>query len=144
MTHPNAAHSVSPGRSRRMLDALIGGFSLGAIGEEEDLPVGAVERAVRDELGARWTAPPADFAKIQIARLEAMFALLMDRIDAGELAPVDRALRIIDRFDRYHGFRPATPAVEPYGETHRERLLAKLNAAAANLADPETSHPAEA
>jgi len=144
MTERNAAHARPLGRSRRMLAALIDGFSLDAIGAEEDLPVSAVEHAVRDELGARWTAPPADFAKIQIARLEAMFALLMDRIDAGELAPVDRALRIIDRLDRYHGYRPLAPAVEPYGETSRERLLAKLNAAAANLADPETASPFEA
>ena len=61
----------------------------------------------------------------------------MDRVEAGELAAVDRALKILDRLDRYHGFRRATPPLEPYGEAHRERLLAKLNAAAANLADAE-------
>ncbi len=51
----------------------------------------------------------------------------MDRDSRGEIAAIDRALKIIDRLDRYHGFHRASPAIEPYGEEERERLLAKLN-----------------
>ena len=62
----------------------------------------------------------------------------MDRVDAGELAALDRLLKILDRLDRYHGFHRLSPAPEPYGEQHRARLLAKLNAAAANLAEDDS------
>ena len=65
----------------------------------------------------------------------------MDRVGGGELAAIDRALRIIDRLDRYHGFQRASPALEPYGEEERERLLDKLNAVAARLADDEPDGP---
>jgi len=144
MTEFDAASKVSPHRARRMLAALIGGVSPDAIGAEENLPTGTVERVLGDELGRCWVAPAADFAKIQIARLEGFCLQLMDRIDAGELAAIDRALKIIDRLDRYHGFYRVKPMPEAYGEGHRERLLAKLNAAAANLADAEPDAPLDA
>jgi len=137
MSHPDA-DDVPAYRARRILAALIGGFSPDAIGDNENLPTRTVERALSDELGRRWAPTVAEFAKIQIARLEYFYSHLMDRAEAGELAALDRALKIFDRLDRYHGFRRASPAPEPYGEEHRARLLAKLNAAAANLADPET------
>ncbi len=57
----------------------------------------------------------------------------MDRIETGEIAAVDRALRIFDRLDRYHGFQRASPVLEPYDDEHRERLIAKINETAARL-----------
>ncbi len=134
MIESDAAPKIPLHRARRMLAALLGGVSPDAIGAEENLPTQAVEQALGDELGRRWAPTVAQFAKIQIARLESYRLPLMDRVEAGELAAVDRALKILDRLDRYHGFHRASPAPEPYGEAHRERLLAKLNAAAANLA----------
>jgi len=134
MSDPDAAH-ILPHRARRMLAGLLNGLSPEAIGAEENLPTRTVEQALSDELGRRWAPTVAEFAKIQIARLENFCLQLMDRVEAGELAAVDRVLKILDRLDRYHGFHRASPAVEPYGEDHRARLLAKLNAAAANLDD---------
>jgi hypothetical protein len=134
----DAAPPVSPHRARRMLSSLIGGASPDEIGAKENLPTTEVEQALSDELGRRWTPTPSEYAKVQIARLETFCLPLAARVEAGDLAAIDRALKILDRLDRYHGFRRATPALEPYGEAHRERLLAKLNAAAANLADAES------
>ncbi len=133
----NPTSDVTPGRVRRMLAALIDGTGLEAIAAEENLPAKRVQSILREELGRRWVAPVADFAKIQIARLESLCLHLMDRVASGELKAMDRALRIFDRLDRYHGFHRASPAVEPYGEEERERLLAKLNAVAARLRDDE-------
>jgi len=138
MPHFDAGAAVPPHRARRMLDARIGGASLDEIGLEENLATDAVERALGEALDRRRTPSVRDFARIQIARLEGFCLMLMDRIEAGELAAVDRALKIMDRLDRYHGFDRAKPAIEPYSEAHREKLLAKLNAAAANLADAES------
>jgi hypothetical protein len=138
------AAPILPHRARRMLAALISGFSPEAIGAEENLPTPTVERALSEELGRRWAPTVAEFAKIQIARLENFCLQLMDRVEAGELAAVDRALKIIDRLDRYHGFHCASAGIEPYGEEHRAKLLDKLNAAAANLADAETEDRSDA
>jgi len=43
---------------------------------------------VREELGRRWVAPIADFAKIQIARLENLYLVAMDGILRGEIAAI--------------------------------------------------------
>jgi hypothetical protein len=67
-----------------------------------------------------------DFAKQQIARLEAMFAGLIEKANAGESSAVDRILKILDRLDRYHGFSPPTAPVESEGDA-RERILRKLS-----------------
>jgi hypothetical protein len=120
-------------RAKRMIAALVEGVDLEAIAAQERLPAKEAQTILREGLGQRWVAPAADFAKIQIARLENLSLHVMDRIDSGELAAVDRALRIIDRFDRYHGFNRASPALEPYGEADRQRLIDKLNAVAARL-----------
>ena len=82
---------------------------------------------MREELGRRWIAPLADFAKLQVARLENLSLLMLDRIQKGEIEAVDRALKIFDRLDRYHGFNRASPAAEQYGDEERKRLLDKIN-----------------
>ena len=63
---PNATRDVPPTRARRMLAALIDGASLEAIAAEENLPVKRVETILQEELGRRWVAPVADFAKRSI------------------------------------------------------------------------------
>jgi hypothetical protein len=118
-----------------MLSALIEGAGLEAIAARERLPAKEVQTILREELDRRWVAPLADFAKIQIRRLENFCLQVMDRVENGELAAIDRALKVIDRLDRYHGFHRASPAVEPYGEEERARLIAKINAMAERLYD---------
>jgi hypothetical protein len=130
-------------RAKRMIAALVEGADLEAAAAQERLPAKEAQTILSDELGQRWVAPPADFAKIQIARLEYLCLHVMDRIDSGELAAVDRALRIIDRLDRYHGFSRGSATVEPYGEEERTRLIAKLNAVAARLSDDEPERRSE-
>ncbi len=130
-------------RAKRMIAALIEGADLDAIAVQERLPAKEAQTILHEEIGQRWVAPLADFAKIQIARLGNLCLHVMDRIDSGELAAVDRALRIIDRLDRYHGFSRASPAIEPYGEEERTRLLAKLNAVAARLRDDQPENPSD-
>ena len=127
---PNPPHDA---RAKRMIAALVEGADIDAIAAQERLPPKEVQAILRDALSRRWVAPVAEFAKIQIARLENLCLHVMDRIESGDIAAVDRALRIIDRLDRYHGFQRATPALEPYGEEQRERLLAKINEAANRL-----------
>ena len=126
MTEPTP-NETEPSLAHRILSALIGGAGIDAISAREALPPKRVESIVREELGRRWIAPLADFAKLQVARLENLSLLLVDRIQKGEIEAVDRALKIFDRLDRYHGFRRANPAAEQYGDEERERLLDKIN-----------------
>ena len=126
MTEPSP-NETQPSLAQRILSALIGGAGIDTISAREALPPKRVEAIVREELGRRWIAPLADFAKLQVARLENLSLMMLDRIQKGEIEAVDRALKIFDRLDRYHGFSRANPAAEQYGDEERERLLDKLN-----------------
>ena len=67
-----------------------------------------------------------------------MILKLLERLQSGDLKAIDRALKIVDRLDRYHGFTKAQRMPEPYGEEDRIRLLKKINEIADRL-QPEHS-----
>ena len=131
---PVCARRAAPARrGAKIVAALVSGRSVEAIADSEGLTRKRVETLLRDELRRRWAPPAADYARLQIARLEAMAATLAPLAAAGETAAIDRALKILDRLDRYHGF-DKTAAVGPDpDEGSRERLLAKLNAMAERM-----------
>ena len=127
-------------RARRILASLIAGAGVDEIGAAERLTRKRTESILRQELRNRWVAPAEDFARLQIARLEQMLLKLLDRLQNGDLKAIDRAIRIVDRLDRYHGFTKAKRVPEQYGEEERARLLKKVNEIADRL-QPE--RPAE-
>ena len=102
-TPPKAA---APTRGKRVLASLIGGAGLDEIGAAEKLTRKRTE-ILRDELRRRWVAPAQEFARLQIARLDSMILKLIDRVQKGDLKAIDRALKIVDQLDRYHGFTRA-------------------------------------
>lgn len=69
---------------------------------------------------------PAEFARQQAGRLEAMLESLIAKADKGELGAIDRVLKILDRLERYQGFSPAA-APEESAENARERILRILS-----------------
>jgi hypothetical protein len=134
--------AAAPARARKnaparrgpgILVALVAGETVDAIAEKEGLTRRRVETMLRDELRRRWIAPAEDYARLQIARLEAMAARLAAKAEKGDLPAIDRVLKILDRLDRYHGFSKLTAANVEADEGGRERLLAKLNAMAARM-----------
>jgi hypothetical protein len=134
--------SVAPARARKaasarrgpkILVALVSGEGVDAIAEKEGLSRKRVETILRDELRRRWVAPAEDYARLQIARLEAMNARLAASAENGDLPAVDRMLKILDRLDRYHGFSRLAPTNSGHDEGARERLLTKLNTMAARM-----------
>src|ERR1700733_12346639 len=139
-TPPTRSKRSSATRAQRVLASLIAGAGVDEIGAAERLTRKRTESILRQELRNRWVAPAEDFARLQIARLEQMFLKLLDRLHDGDLRAIDRALKIVDRLDRYHGFTKATAMPEPYGEEERTRLLNKINEIADRL-QPE--QPAE-
>ena len=71
-----------------------------------------------------------------------MAATLAPVAIAGDLPAIDRALKILDRLDRYHGFDKAAAAAGPDpDEGARERLLAKLNAMAERMIAARKTEP---
>ena len=123
-TRPKRARST---HAQRVLASLIAGAGLDEIGAAERLTRKRTESILRQELRNRWVAPAEGFARLQIARLEQMLLKLLDRLQNGDLEAIDRAVKIVDRLDRYHGFTKAKRIPEQYGEEERARLLKKLN-----------------
>jgi hypothetical protein len=141
MTHtspPNRTKRTRVTRAQRVLASLIAGSGVHEIAATERLTPKRTESILRQELRNRWVAPADDFARLQIARLEQMILKLLERLQSGDLKAIDRALKIVDRLDRYHGFTKAQRMPEPYGEEDRIRLLKKVNEIADRL-QPEHS-----
>ncbi len=122
-----------PTRAQRVLASLIAGAGVDEISAAEQLTRKRTENILRQELRNRWIAPAEEFARLQIARLEQMILKLLERIQNGDLKAIDRALKIVDRLDRYHGFTNARRIPEQYGEEDRARLLKKVNEIADRL-----------
>jgi len=141
MTHtipPNRTKRARVTRAHRVLASLIAGAGVDEIAAKERLTPKRTESILRQELRNRWVAPAEDFARLQIARLEQMILKLLERLQSGDLKAIDRALKIVDRLDRYHGFTRAQRMPEPYGDEERARLLKKINEIADRL-QPEHS-----
>src|SRR5579862_2727834 len=105
----DATPSIRTNRQRtslaqRVLASLVAGAGVDEISATEQLTRKRTETILRDALRSRWIAPAEEFARLQIARLERMIAKLVDRLQNGDLEAIDRALKIVDRLDRYHGF----------------------------------------
>ena len=136
-----ARKSARVKRGPRILAALMMGANLDEIAGTERISRKRVEILLREELQGRWVAPARDYARLQIARLEKTSANLLTKAEAGDLPSLDRLLRIMDRLDRYHGFSRLTPPItDEYAGMH-ERLMAKINAAAARLKPPPEDSP---
>ena len=128
----------SSGPRRLAASRAAGGDESGAKQKRRN-PRHRIEDLLRDELRRLWVAPVEEFARLHIARLDGMILKLVGRIQDGDLEAIDRSLTIINSLDRLPGFVKASRD-EPYTEEARERLLQKLDEAAARL-QPEA--PAE-
>jgi hypothetical protein len=122
-----ARTSARRARGSKIVAAFAFGAPLDAIAEAENIPRKRVEKLLSEELQNMWLAPAQEYARLQIARLEPIYAKLRSRAEKGDLRAVDQILRVLDRLDRYHGFGKAPPPKKPYDENARARLLAKLN-----------------
>ncbi len=134
-----SASLLSPATSRaaardlrrlRILASLQAGLSYAAIGRAEALSRERVRQIVAKALDEGGAATKLDHARVQIARLEPALRLAAGAVAEGDLAEIDRLLRVLDRLDRYCAVEGAAASEDSGG---RERLLAKLNAVAERL-----------
>jgi hypothetical protein len=113
-------------RGPAVLAAMINGVSLTDIAKSEHMNLKRVEKTLRDELRKRWIAPAQDYARLQIARLEAIANQLKEKSKNGDLPTIDRLLKVMDRLDRYHGFTKLAALSTSSREDVREQLIVKL------------------
>ena len=66
----------------------------------------------RGKRAAARVKPGGDFVKVQIGRLELILDGLVGKANDGELAAIDRILKVLDRLDRYRGFSPSAAPAE--------------------------------
>lgn len=123
-TSPGAREGAAAGP--RVLDLLARGQSIESIADARNSPRARVERILRAELKAISIRLARDYAKLQIARLELMVGRLIEKAGDGDLAAIDRVLKILDRLDRYHGFAKLPPASAQSPDQAYEALMKKL------------------
>ena len=140
MTHTPLSTPSSSGRRRaardrefrrlRILAMVQAGWSYAAIGREEAISRERVRQIVAQALEAGDNETKLVHARVQIARLEPALRLAARSVADGDLAAIDRLLRVLDRLDRYCAVEGAATSEDEGG---REKLLAKLNAMAERL-----------
>ncbi len=114
-------------RGPAVLAAVINGMSLADIATTHNMTLKSVEKTIRAELRKRWIAPAQDYARLQIARLEAIATQLKENASGGDLPTIDRLLKVMDRLDRYHGFTKLAALSDSAREDVREKLIGKLS-----------------
>ena len=117
----------APPAYSRVLEARL---SFAAIGRAEGLSRERVRQIVAKALDERGAGTKLDHARVQIARLEPALQLAAGAVAEGDLAAIDRLLRVLDRLDRYSAVEGAA---DSYHEGGRARLLAKLNTMAERM-----------
>jgi hypothetical protein len=130
---PRVRRPSRSGLGSKILGSLVTGASVEDIAKAEGLAPKRVEKLLRDELQRRWLAPAQDYARLQIARLEPIYAKLKTLAEDGDLRAIDKLLRVLDRLDRYHSFGKRTVLPRAYDESARQKLLAKLSRPAGRM-----------
>jgi vacuolar-type H+-ATPase subunit H len=107
-------------RKDRIFGKLVRGMPHNAIARQENCSVRAVRQIVARELANRRIDPAGDFAKLQIARLNDALMAANAKMLEGDMAGVDRLVKVVAELDRYHGLAQAAQRQE----SARPRALA--------------------
>ena len=107
-------------RDQRLVTALAAGETIEELAAQLDLPLRAVRRRVSAILSSP-PVPPAEFAQLQMRRLNEAMIVAYSAMGKGNLKAVDRVVKITREYDRYAGLAqslaaptaPALPAPPP-------------------------------
>lgn len=112
-------------RRARILVRLQQGWTYDAIAQEERLSRERIRQIVSEILEDRRGEGFGDHQRMQIARLEPALRLAAEKIAAGDLAAIDKLLRVLSQIDKY---RPGADTMNAEQEEDaRARILAKLS-----------------
>jgi predicted XRE-type DNA-binding protein len=124
-----AARDARAKHAAKILELLRSGKSVAEIASQLRIGRVRVEAVLKKELSSISIAAAADFAKLQIARLDKLIVGLTAMGYRGDLAAIDRILKILDRLDRYHGFAAGKSADAGEAARARTDVLAMVSAA---------------
>ena len=117
-------------RRLRILASVQAGLSYAAIGRDEGVSRERVRQIVAQSLSDHGAETKLDHARVQMARLEPALRLAAQAVGDGELAAIDRLIKVLDRLDKYSAVEGSD---DGYYQGGRERLLTKLNTMAERM-----------
>jgi len=102
-------------RELRILERLGAGISVTEIAVKEKLTTRRVRQLIANGLSRRDRLPDAEFAELQVRRLNEALLVSYGAMTDGNLKAVDRVVTIVRELDRYHGRgpSPSAPALAP-------------------------------
>jgi hypothetical protein len=124
-------------RRERIFARLVCGASFVAIAREENCTVRWVRKVVAEALAAREVDQSGPYAQLQIARLSHALEVAEAFMINGDLAGMDRYVKIVEQLDRYYG----APALG-VGAAAPLRLTAPIAPRALPAPQPVAAHEA--
>jgi hypothetical protein len=103
-------------RRYRIMERLECGWSYERIARTEDLTPRRIRQIVAEALALREVDPAGEHIRVQTARLEAALRLAAERVEEGQLAAIDRLLRVLVQLDRYHSRATAAQPLDEQAE----------------------------
>jgi len=100
-------------REIRIIQLLNSGIAIAEIAARERLTERRVRQFVQEILDKRAPRAPAEYAALQVSRLNEALVVAYAAMGGGNLAAVDRVMKITRELDRYHGFAAADLVGEP-------------------------------
>lgn len=125
-----AAHEL------KIIGLLNGGLSIAEIAAREGVTERRIRQRVQEILAKRAPRAPAEFAALQVSRLNEALLVAYSAMGGQNLEAVDRVVRIVRELDRYHGFAAPDLADPP-----APRRLARAQRPLALPAREETPEP---
>ncbi|MGD0723563.1 MAG: hypothetical protein ABR970_21240 [Roseiarcus sp.] len=107
-------------RRHRIMERVDRGWSRKSIAQAEDLTPRRVGQIVQATLARRGRDPAGEHRRRQSARLDPSLRLAARKIADGDLAGIDRLLRVLDRLDRYQTAAAAAPRDRPDDAARRD------------------------
>ena len=101
------AKQAKAARNVKLFNLLKSGVPIGEIALQEGLSVRRAREVMQEMLERREVDPPAGFVQLQIGRLSDAMMVAHAAMMEGNMHALDRVLRIVGEFDRYHGFSSA-------------------------------------
>ncbi len=117
-------------RTKRIFARLREGWAYEEVAREERITAERVRQIVSDVLGKRVINRGVDHAHLQLERLAPALRVAGEALARGELRAIGPLIKVIDRLDRH---QTTMIAKYSYGPEELDRLLEKLNRAAANV-----------
>ena len=99
-------------RDKLIVEYLNRGFSIPEIAADIGLTEKRMRARVQEILARRMPVAPAEFAAMQVSRLNEALLVAYSAMKGLNLKAVDRVVKIVRELDRYHGFAAASRHVQ--------------------------------